>query len=134
MHDDSGSTPGSIRSKVRRATRRVGLSGASPATPEEQRLPPGQRLVGKLPVLDLGVHPVVQPADWRLVVAGAVETPLRWDWDTLMARRQTTLMLDIHCVTNWSVYDQQWTGVLARDLLDEVRPMEGAQGGDAQIP
>lgn len=127
MTDHPDPTPGSIRSKLRRAARRVGLSGEPPAAPEERRLPPGQRLVGQLPVLDLGIQPGIRPVDFSLTVVGAVEVPVSWDWDALMDRPQTTLTHDIHCVTNWSVYDQEWTGVRARDLLDEVRPKPEAR-------
>lgn len=98
------------------------MSGEAPSAPGARRLPPGQRLVGHLPVLDLGIQPSVRTVDWRLTVGGAVESPLEWDWDTFMAQPQTGLTTDIHCVTNWSTYDTRWQGVAARHLLEVVRP------------
>ncbi len=90
------------------------------------RLPPGQRLVRDWPVLDLGVQPNLSNAEWSLTVGGAVEAPLKWSWDDFLAQPRTELVSDIHCVTTWSRYDNAWTGVAARHLLDRVRPRPGA--------
>ncbi|MEO5374543.1 MAG: sulfite oxidase-like oxidoreductase [Alphaproteobacteria bacterium] len=91
------------------------------------RLPPGQRQVRDWPVLDLGVQPSLSLADWRFSVGGAVEAPLSWDWEAFMAQPQVTLTTDIHCVTTWSRFDNQWTGVSARHLLSLVRPRAEAR-------
>lgn len=127
MTDTPDPSSSRIRSKLRRAAKRVGLSGEPASTPETRRLPPGQRLVGSLPVLDLGMTPDIRAGEWRLTVAGAVEASVTWDWDDFMAQSQTTMTHDIHCVTNWSVYDQDWTGVAAKTLLDWVRPRASAK-------
>lgn len=127
MRDDDiypDPTSKAVRSKVRRALDQVGLSGLLPRA--GQRLPPGQRRVAALPVLDLGVQPTVRCVDWRLTVAGQIENALAWDWDTFMAQPQTRITRDIHCVTNWSAFDQEWEGVSARHLLDLVRPKASA--------
>lgn len=102
-----------------------GLTGRH-AQPETQRLPPGQHLVKDWPVLDLGVHPRVDPARWTLRVFGAVEEAITWDWDAFRAQPQTTEVTDIHCVTTWSRYDNRWDGVSTRTLLDAVRPLPSA--------
>ncbi|HSV29298.1 MAG TPA: sulfite oxidase-like oxidoreductase [Candidatus Omnitrophota bacterium] len=91
------------------------------------RLPPGQRLVGDWPVLDLGITPNVTPKDWSLTVAGAVEAPLKWSWDDFMALPQVESTSDIHCVTTWSRYDNQWRGVAVRTLLEAARPKATAR-------
>jgi DMSO/TMAO reductase YedYZ molybdopterin-dependent catalytic subunit len=95
--------------------------------PETDRLPPGQRLVRDWPVLDLGIRPMLPPSRWRLDVGGLVETPLTLDWTTFSALPQTDIRTDIHCVTTWSRYDNDWRGVLVRDLLDRAMPRPEAR-------
>lgn len=90
--------------------------------PATDRLPPGQRLVENWPVLDLGIQPDVPRADWRLTIDGSVENPVTWDWDALMAQPQVEDVSDIHCVTQWSRYDNRWSGVSTRHVVDLVRP------------
>jgi len=87
-----------------------------------QRLPPGQHRVKDWPVLDTGIQPAVSRDEWRLAIDGAVENPVHWTWRDYMAQLQTRLVTDIHCVTAWSRYDNNWEGVLAQTLLAEVRP------------
>jgi len=92
------------------------------ADPSVDRLPPGQRLVENWPVLDLGIQPDVPTADWRLTVDGTVENPVAWDWATFLAQPQVEDVSDIHCVTQWSRYDNRWQGVSTHHLLEVVRP------------
>lgn len=82
------------------------------------RLPPGQKLVENWPVLDLGIQPHVPRTDWRLNVTGLVERELTLDWVTLMAQPQIEMVSDIHCVTQWSRYDNRWVGVTTQHLAD----------------
>lgn len=89
---------------------------------EVDRLPPGQRLVENWPVLDLGIQPDVPREDWRLMIDGAVENPVTWDWAAFMAQPQVEDMSDIHCVTQWSRYDNRWKGVSTRHIITVVRP------------
>jgi DMSO/TMAO reductase YedYZ molybdopterin-dependent catalytic subunit len=90
------------------------------------RLPPGQHEVRDWPVLDLGTQPSVRLDTWRLDVDGLVETPVSLDWAGFNALPVTRLTSDIHCVTTWSRYDNDWQGVLVRDLLDRAVPAEAA--------
>ncbi|MCK0198601.1 sulfite oxidase-like oxidoreductase [Ancylobacter sp. 6x-1] len=90
--------------------------------PEAERLPPGQHLVRDWPVLDLGLQPQIAPAQWRLDVTGLVENPVSWSWRDFLDQRQSRMVTDIHCVTTWSLYDNDWEGVAVRDLLDIVGP------------
>ncbi len=92
------------------------------ARPEGERLPPGQHLVRDWPVLDLGRHPAIPRERWRLQVFGAVEHPVEWTWAAFEALPQVRRVSDIHCVTTWSRYDNQWDGVPTRDLLAAVSP------------
>jgi DMSO/TMAO reductase YedYZ molybdopterin-dependent catalytic subunit len=89
---------------------------------EEERLPPGQHVVTNWPVLDLGTEPSVRLDAWRLDVTGLVENRLSLTWEAFLALPQTDLRTDIHCVTTWSRYDNDWRGVLVRDLLDAAMP------------
>lgn len=90
--------------------------------PETERLPPGQHLVKTWPVLDLGQQPIISIESWRLEVRGLVETPLDLNWAAFQALEQSSMISDIHCVTTWSRYDNKWTGVSTRDLLDLTMP------------
>ena len=89
---------------------------------EDERLPPGQHLVRNWPVLDLGVQPQIRLDTWRLELRGLVENQLTLSWKSFLALDQSTKVSDIHCVTTWSRYDNEWQGVSTRDLLDEAMP------------
>ena len=95
--------------------------------PEEQRLPPGQHLTKDWPVLDLGVVPPVSRERWRLDVYGAVDNPVFWSFAEFFAQKQSQFVSDIHCVTTWSRYDNQWEGLATRELLAGCQPHEGAR-------
>lgn len=86
------------------------------------RLPPGQRLVTNWPVLDLGVQPHVATESWRLEIGGAVENPIDLDWAAFLALPQMEDVSDMHCVTQWSRYDNRWQGVSTRTILELVKP------------
>ena len=91
------------------------------------RLPPGQREVKNWPVLDLGILPEVTTANWKLEVEGLVEAPLTLDFAGFMALPQVEAVSDIHCVTQWSRFDNAWAGVATRELLARVRPRPEAR-------
>ncbi|MBM9594502.1 sulfite oxidase-like oxidoreductase [Roseitranquillus sediminis] len=78
------------------------------------------------PVLDLGIVPAVPLERFRLDVDGLVRNRLSLDWEALQALRQTTLRSDIHCVTSWSRYDNDWTGVRTRELMARADPVAEA--------
>ncbi|HEY6434184.1 MAG TPA: sulfite oxidase-like oxidoreductase [Acetobacteraceae bacterium] len=102
------------------------LTGTT-ADPTVVRLPPGQKLVRDWPVLDLGVQPNVTAAKFRLDVDGAVIHPLSLSLDEFMALPQGETVSDIHCVTQWSRYDNLWRGVAAHALLQSVQPKDEAR-------
>ena len=81
------------------------------------RLPPGQSLTQKFPVLTYGPTPAYDLATWDLRVAGEVERPMRWNWAEFTSLPTVKLTTDIHCVTRWSMFDTQWEGVLFRDFV-----------------
>jgi len=81
------------------------------------RLPPGQYLTDRFPVLHVGDIPEYEPGEWNLTVDGLVDRPFTVGFDELIALPAATLTFDIHCVTKWSKFDTTWTGVRIRDLL-----------------
>jgi len=97
------------------------------ADPACDRLPPGQSLVTGWPVLDLGGAPVVTQQKFRLDIDGAVAHPLSLRLDEFMALPQTESVSDVHCVTQWSRYDNRWTGIAAGTLLALVKPRDEAR-------
>lgn len=78
---------------------------------KEGRLPPGQSLTQKFPVLHYGSVPRFDPATWNLRVFGEVENEMSWNWDEFQALPTVTQTCDIHCVTRWSKFDTVWEGV-----------------------
>ena len=98
-----------------------------PDTAHAIRLPPGQTEVKHWPVLDLGVQPDVAKEKFRLRVEGLVEQRIALDWDQFLALDQVEQVSDIHCVTQWSLYDAHFTGVRAHDLLAMARPLPAAR-------
>ena len=88
------------------------------------RLPPGQIITRKWPVLHYGTVPTVDLSTWRFKVGGAVERPFELGWEELNALPKREVACDIHCVTRWSRYDNVFGGVPVQDLLRRagVRP------------
>ena len=84
------------------------------------RIPPGQELTTKWPVLHYGSVPQVDLATWDFRIAGLVEQPVRFTWDEFMALPQTRRHNDIHCVTRWSKLDHEWEGVAVLELMKRV--------------
>jgi DMSO/TMAO reductase YedYZ molybdopterin-dependent catalytic subunit len=84
---------------------------------QQQRLPPGQSLTEKFPVLTYGPNPKFDPNTWDLRVFGAVQQEMAWDWEEFLALPTVTVTTDIHCVTRWSKFDTTWEGVLFSDFV-----------------
>jgi DMSO/TMAO reductase YedYZ molybdopterin-dependent catalytic subunit len=84
----------------------------------EGRLPPGQSLTTKFPVLTYGRNPEFNEEAWDLRVFGEVENEMKWSWQAFQKLPTVTLTTDIHCVTRWSKFDTVWEGVLFRDFVD----------------
>jgi DMSO/TMAO reductase YedYZ molybdopterin-dependent catalytic subunit len=85
----------------------------------ENRLPPGQSLTLKFPVLHYGPVPSFNPATWDFRVWGEVEQEARWNWDEFNRLPRTRLTIDLHCVTRWSKADTLWEGVSVRSLVEQ---------------
>jgi len=85
----------------------------------ENRLPPGQALTVKFPVLHYGPVPAFHPATWDFRVWGEVEEENGWTWDEFNKLPRTQVRMDIHCVTRWSKADTLWEGVAVRALVEQ---------------
>ena len=105
-----------------RAEKKVADAGYDPA-----RLPPGQYLTEKWPVLHAGTVPKVDLATWDFRVWGGVDNPIRLSWEELQDLPAAEVTVDIHCVTRWSRFDTSFRGVHWRDLAELVRPKPSAR-------
>ncbi len=131
MADDQPPIKGEIKEKLIKTKQEWAkegrlLTGKADAG-HQDRLPPGQRLVTNWPVLDLGIQPQVAKSDWQLTIDGLVEEPLAWKFSDFMEQPQSEFLTDIHCVTQWSRYDNRWDGVSAVHILSLVKPRPEAQ-------
>ncbi|ADV66468.1 sulfite oxidase-like oxidoreductase [Deinococcus maricopensis] len=89
------------------------------------RVPPGQSLTARFPVLTYGPTPRIEPHNVEVRVTGLAEERT-FTWADLMALPQTTHTYDIHCVTHWSKLDTTWTGVAVPDLMQHIQLKPGA--------
>jgi DMSO/TMAO reductase YedYZ molybdopterin-dependent catalytic subunit len=120
-----------------RAEAKVRKAGYDPA-----RLPPGQYLTEKWPVLHAGSVPSTDLATWDFRVWGQAEEPLTLSWDAFDALPKSENVQDIHCVTRWSRFDTRFRGVHWRELATLVKPKPTAnfviahceQGYTANVP
>jgi len=86
---------------------------------DEGRLPPGQALTLKFPVLHYGPVPPFNPATWDFRVWGEVEKEAHWTWAEFNELPHAKINIDIHCVTRWSKFDTIWEGVSVRMLVEQ---------------
>jgi DMSO/TMAO reductase YedYZ molybdopterin-dependent catalytic subunit len=120
-----------------RALRKVEQAGYDPA-----RLPPGQYLTEKWPVLHAGDVPRIDLETWDLRVHGEVDEPITLQFEQLTDLPTTEVTVDIHCVTRWSRFDTTFRGVHWAELakLVSARPSarfaiaEAEQGYTANVP
>ena len=85
--------------------------------PTNPKVPPGQSVTERFPVLTYGPTPRVSEEETEVRIFGLVEEKV-FDWQALLELPQTTLTRDFHCVTHWSKLDVTWTGVLTTDLFE----------------
>lgn len=85
----------------------------------EGRLPPGQSLTTKFPILQYGPVPRTALDTWDFKIFGLVEEEKTWDWAGFNELPRTAITMDIHCVTRWSKFDTLWEGVSFATLVNE---------------
>ncbi|MSQ11102.1 MAG: sulfite oxidase-like oxidoreductase [Dehalococcoidia bacterium] len=88
----------------------------------KERVPAGQFLTEKFPVLTFGPTPRIELKAWRFRLFGLVEREQELTWEQLMALPKTVVTADFHCVTQWSRLDNTWEGVLASELVRLAKP------------
>jgi|LDZU01.1.fsa_nt_gi DMSO/TMAO reductase YedYZ molybdopterin-dependent catalytic subunit len=86
---------------------------------QENRLPPGQTLTLKFPVLHYGAVPLFVPQTWNFRIFGEVEEEKTWTWSAFQQLPRVQVRFDLHCVTRWSKFDTHWEGISIKALLDE---------------
>ena len=84
------------------------------------RLPHGQVLTQKWPVLTCGDTPASDLSTWTFRCFGLVDHPVSWTWVEFNALPQVQITSDIHCVTRWSRFDNRWEGVAVAEILRRV--------------
>jgi len=96
--------------------------------PEEvqKRVPPGQYLTEKWPVLHYGPIPPFDAKRWDFRVWGEVENEIRLTWDEFQKLDQALVQADMHCVTTWSRLDQKWEGIPFRRIVELAKPKPSA--------
>ena len=82
-----------------------------------ERVPPGQFVTSKFPVLTYGSEPKIDIKTWQMRVFGLVGREVTLDWDQFAALPWQTVEADFHCVTQWSSLDNTWEGVRLSDLV-----------------
>jgi len=103
-----------------------------PATKEiredgRERLPAGQYLTKKWPILSYESTPKFDAAKYRFKMWGTVAEPFELTWDELLALPRVQLTSDFHCVTTWSRFDNTWEGVHIREILQRAKPLPEAK-------
>lgn len=85
----------------------------------EGRLPPGQTLTEKFPVLHYGQTPQFNAATWSFRIWGEVARSISLTWDEFNRLPHTRIIMDIHCVTRWSKFNTKWEGITLETLEKE---------------
>ena len=99
----------------------------SPDTRRRNRMPPGQRLANKWPVLHHGAMPGIDIAQWTLTISGLVEKERVLDYEEFLTLPRARVLTDIHCVTGWSKLDNLWEGVSTHTIKELVNILPEAQ-------
>jgi DMSO/TMAO reductase YedYZ molybdopterin-dependent catalytic subunit len=86
---------------------------------DHNRLPPGQALTLKFPVLHYGPVPTFNPVTWDFRAWGEVDHEKSWTWEQFNQLPRAQVSMDLHCVTRWSKADTLWEGVAVRTLLEQ---------------
>ena len=92
-----------------------------------QKIPPGQYVTDKFPVLTYGPVPAIDLDSWRFKVFGLVEEEIALDWKRFTGLTRVTVDAELHCVTQWSRLQNTWEGVAFTELMKLVHPKPEAR-------
>ena len=87
---------------------------------DKKRLPPGQYLENRFPVLSAEPTPDINLLDWKLSFSYNNEIMAEIDWNSLIKIEATELTKDIHCVTRWTKFDMNWKGVSVQNIIKSL--------------
>jgi DMSO/TMAO reductase YedYZ molybdopterin-dependent catalytic subunit len=87
------------------------------------RIPPGQYIPRGWPALHYGPVPRFKADTWDFRVFGAVTDEKRWSFEDFAALPMSDLTGDFHCVTKFTVLDNEWHGLACSTLLELVPPL-----------
>ena len=87
---------------------------------DKKRLPPGQYLENRFPVLSAEPTPDINLLDWKLSFSYNNEIMAEIDWNSLIKIESTELTKDIHCVTRWTKFDMNWRGVSVQNIIKSL--------------
>ena len=118
------------------------LGGTKLDESQKARVPPGQYVTPKWPVLHYGSVPRTDLATWDFKVWGEVEQPFTFEWDEFKQMPRKSVHCDVHCVTRWSRLDMDFTGVPIQHILERAQLKPSAkfvlahceQGYTANLP
>ena len=91
------------------------------------RVPPGQYLTDKFPILTFGSTPQIDIATWQIKLFGLVEKELVLSWNEFKSLPSTAMTSDFHCVTQWSQLDNAWEGIAIKDMMNLIKLLPNAQ-------
>lgn len=93
----------------------------------KDKLPPGQSVTLKWPVLHVGATPRFNPATWDFYIWGLVKAPKRFTWEEFSALPTVEQISDMHCVTRWSKFDSRFEGIPVAEVMKHVELLPEAK-------
>ncbi len=94
---------------------------------DRSKVPPGQFVTDKFPVLTYGATPKFDSNAWSFNLIGLIDQAVELSYDQFMSLPQTKLTADFHCVTQWSRLDNLWEGVSIHEIMKLVTLKPGAK-------
>jgi DMSO/TMAO reductase YedYZ molybdopterin-dependent catalytic subunit len=85
----------------------------------KERVPPGQVVTDRWPVLHYGRVPRIDLATWRFRVHGRVQRPVEWTWEEWRTLPRSR--------TGWTRLDNDWEGVAYAELRRHFQPLPDAR-------
>ncbi|MGB7725587.1 MAG: molybdopterin-dependent oxidoreductase, partial [Dehalococcoidales bacterium] len=93
----------------------------SPDTLRSKRLPPGQRITDRFPVLHYGPVAKIDANQWKFSITGLVEKERGLSFSEFAELKRVKVLSDIHCVTTWTKLDNLWEGPSTSIIKDLVK-------------